>query len=199
MRRLILILALLIVSLPASAALKRCIDDDGRTHYYNTILPPECEDKATTEMNKQGVVINRTEIKPVQPPEYDKAAQMAAEQKFQEAARRDAVLLNTYTSEEEIDLARERNVHPVVLTLVGVEKRLEISQTRLDSLRKQANEAEQASSPMLAGIQKDIIPAQREVNNLRNELEENQQRMETIKARFEADKKRFMELKQLSR
>lgn len=195
MRCLILILFIFIFAQSSSAALKRCVDDEGRSHYYNKIIPPECEHKETVEMNKQGVVINKTMIKSeVKQPEQDKAAQVAAEQKLLEKTRRDAVLLNTYTSEEEIDLARERNVHPVELTIVGIEKRLEITSAHLNNLQNQAVEAEKAGSPTLDGIQRDIVPAQREVTNLQNELTENQRRIENIKIRFDTDKKRFVEL-----
>lgn len=194
MRCLILTLALFVFVQPTSAALKRCVDDEGKSHYYNKILPPECEDKATTEMNKQGVVLNRTETKQVVQPEEDKAAQLAADQSRLEEERRDAVLLNTYTSEEEIDLARERNVHPVELTIVGVEKRLEISKTRLKDLLIQAKQAVQTQSPTLEGIKKEIIPVQREAKTLQNELKENQLRIESIKTRFDIDKTRFIEL-----
>lgn len=194
MRCLILTLVLFIFVQPTSAALKRCVDDDGKSHYYNKILPPECEDKSTTEMNKQGVVLNRTETKQVAQPEEDIAEQLAAEQNRIKKEKRDGVLLNTYTSEEEIDLARERNVHPVELTIVGVEKRLEIAKTRLKDLLVQAKQAAQVQSPTLAGIKKEIIPVQREAKTLQNELKENQLRIENIKTRFDIDKNRFIEL-----
>ena len=194
MRCLILTLVLFIFVQPTSAALKRCVDDEGKSHYYNKILPSECEDKATTEMNKQGVVLNRTETKQTVQPEEDKAARLAEEESRIEKERRDAVLLNTYTSEEEIDLARERNVHPVELTIVGVEKRLEIVKTRLRNLLTQAKQAAQAQSPALAGIKQEIIPVQREAKTLQNELKENQLRIENIKTRFDTDKTRFIAL-----
>lgn len=194
MRSLILALVLFVFVQPSSAALKRCVDDEGKSHYYNKLLPPECEDKASVKMNKQGVVMERIEAKPDEQPEEDKAAQIAAKQKFDEMKRRDTVLLNTYTSVEEIDLARERNRHPVELTIIGVEKRLEIAKTRLTDLIDQAKQAAQAKSPMLAGIKKEIIPVQKEAQNLQRELLENQHRIAHIENRFDLDKKRFVEL-----
>ncbi len=194
MRYLILTLALFVFVQPISAALKRCVDDAGKSHYYNNILPPECEDKATIKMNKQGVVMSRVEAKRTEQPKEDNTAQIAAAQKIEEIKRLDTVLLNTYTSEEEIELARERNVHPVKLTIVGVEKRLEIAKTRLKDLLNQANQAAQTESPTLVGIKKEIMPVRREAQNLQNELKENQLRIERIKSQFDLDKKRFIEL-----
>ena len=194
MRCLILTLVLFVCVQPSSAALKRCVDDEGKSHYYNKQLPPECEDKASVEMNKQGVVMGRIEAKLAEQPKEDKAALIAAEQKLDEVKRRDTVLLNTYTSEEEIDLARERNVHPIELTIVGVEKRLEIAKTRLKDLINQAKQAAQAKSPTLAGIKKEIIPVQKEAQNLQQEIKNNQQRIAHIENQFGLDKKRFIEL-----
>ena len=194
MRCIILTLVLFVFVQPSSAALKRCVDDEGKSHYYNKLLPPECEDKASIEMNKQGVVMGRIEAKLAEQPKEDKAALIAAEQKLDEIKRRDTVLLNTYTSEEEIDLARERNVHPIELTIVGVEKRLEIAKTRLKDLINQAKQAAQAKSPTLAGIKKEIIPVQKEAQNLQHEIKNNQQRIAHIENQFGLDKKRFIEL-----
>lgn len=194
MRYLIFTLVLFVFVQPSSAALKRCVDDEGKSHYYNKLLPPECEDKASVEMNKQGVVMGRIEARPEEQPKEGKAAQIAAAQKLDEIKRRDTVLLNTYTGEEEIDLARERNVHPLELTIVGVEKRLEIAKTRLKDLINQAKQAAQAKSPTLAGIKKEIIPVLKEAQNLQRELKENQQRIAHIENRFDLEKKRFVEL-----
>ena len=194
MRGLILISIIFVFVQPASAALKKCVDDHGKIHYYDSILPHECQGKATIEMNKQGVVINRIEEAISQSSEEDKTAHLVESQRLAREKKEDTVLLNIYTSVEEIDLARERNLHPVALAIIGTEKRLDIAQTRLDNLQKQANEAEKSGSPNLASIQQDIIPAQREVANLRKEVLDNQKRLESIKAKFDNDKKRFIVL-----
>lgn len=194
MRGLILISTIFVFVQPASAALKKCVDDQGKFHYYDSILPHECQGKATIEMNKQGVVINRVEEAISQSSEEDKTAHLVESQRLAREKKEDTVLLNIYTSVEEIDLARERNLHPVALAIIGTEKRLDIAQTRLENLQKQANEAEKSGSPNLASIQEDIIPAQREVENLRKEVLDNQKRLESIKAKFDNDKKRFIVL-----
>lgn len=194
MRGLIFILIIFVFVQPAFAALKKCVDDQGKFHYYDNILPTECQGKATIEMNKQGVVINRVEKAISQSTEKDKAAQLVEAQRLAREKEQDTVLLNIYTSAEEIDLALERNLHPVELAIIGIEKRLDIAKARLGNLQKQADEAERSGSPNLASIQQDIIPAQKEVTNLYKELLDNQKRTDKIKAKFDADKKRFLVL-----
>lgn len=194
MRGLIVILILCVFIQPAYAVLKKCVDDQGKFHYYDNMLPSECKGKATVEMNKQGVIINRVEEAMPQSSEADKSEQLAEAQRLADEQNQDTVLLNIYTSAEEIDLALERNLHPVELAIIGIEKRLEIAKVRLDKLQKQANEAERSDSGNLASIRKNIIPARREVTNLRKELLDTQERMEHIKVKFTADKQRFLML-----
>lgn len=194
MRGLIIILLLCVFIKPAFAVLKKCVDDQGKFHYYDNMLPSECKGMATIEMNKQGIVINRVEETVPQLSEEDQSEQLAEAQRLVHEKKQDSVLLNIYTSAEEIDLALERNLHPVELAIIGIKKRLEIAKVRLDNLQNQADEAERSGSPNLASIRQDIIPAQREVTNLRKELKDNQERMQSIKAKFAADKKRFLVL-----
>ena len=194
MRGLIVTLILCVFIQPAYAVLKKCVDDQGKFHYYDNMLPSECKDMATVEMNKQGVVINRAKEPRPQSTEEEQTEQLVEAQQLAHEKKQDSILLNIYTSAEEIDLALERNLHPVELAIIGIEKRLEIAKVRFDKLQNQANEAERSDSPNLASIRKEIIPAQREVTNLRKELKDNQKRMESIKAKFEADMKRFLVL-----
>lgn len=194
MRGLIVILILCACIQPAYAVLKKCVDDQGKFHYYDNILPPECKGKATVEMNKQGVVINRIDETMPQSTEDDKSEQLVETQRLVHEQNQDTVLLNIYTSAEEIDLAMERNLHPVELAIIGIEKRLEIAKVRFDKLQKQADEAERTGSSNLASIRKELIPARREVTNLRQELLDNKERMESIKAKFTTDKQRFLAL-----
>lgn len=200
MRSLTLIAAILtstfFIQPPAAAALKKCVDDKGRTQYYDKTPPPECQGKTTIEMSNRGVVTKKNEPAAGPMSAEDLAKRKAEEQKIIDAKRRDTALLSTYTNEKEIDLARDRNVQPVELTIKGIEPRLKTAQSRLDGLRKQAAEAEKAKSPMLASIKEDVVSSEREVKRLQDELANRQKDLETIKARFEADKKRFRELKQ---
>jgi len=200
MRSLGVITVILISSLfgqsAVAAALNKCVDDKGRTQYYDKTLPPECQGKATVEMSSRGVVKKKNEVADGPMSAEDLAKRKAEEQKIIDAKRRDTALLSTYTNEKEIDLARDRNVQPVELNIKGIEPRLKTAQSRLDGLRKQAADAEKAKSPMLASIKEDVVTSEKEVKRLQDELANRQKDMETIKARFEADKKRFQDMKQ---
>lgn len=188
----------LLLQLPSAsaAALNKCVDDKGRTQYYDKILPTECQGKATVEMSSRGVVKKKNEVAEGPMSVEEQAKRKAEEQKAIDAKRRDTALTSTYTDEKEIDLARDRNLQPVELIIKGIEPRLKTAQSRLDGLRKQVADAEKAKSPMLASIKEDMVVAEKEVQRLQGELTNRQKDLENIKARFEADKKRFQELKQ---
>lgn len=192
----VILISGLLIQPAAAAALNKCVDDKGRTQYYDKTLPPECQGKATVEMSSRGVVKKKTDAPEGPMSAEEQAKRKLEEQKAIDAKRRDTALLSTYTTEKEIDLARDRNVQPVELTIKGIEPRLKTAQARLEGLRKQATDAEKAKSPTLASIKEDAVSSEKEVKRLQDELANRQKDLENIKARFEADKKRFLELKQ---
>ncbi len=182
---------------PVSAALKKCVDDKGRTQYYNNTPPPECLGKATVEMSDHGVVIKKTKEE-VELKEAEEQAKREAVEKNRamDKKRLDAALLATYTDKKEIDLARDRNIQPVELSIKGIEPRLKVSQDRLEVLKLQFLEAQKTKSPALASIKKEMNSAKKEVVRLEDELIKRKEEVENIKARFSAERKRFIELKQ---
>ncbi len=194
MRWIILLALVFVIPQPVLAALKKCVDDNGMFHYYTAAMPPECQNKATVEMNKLGVVIRTHEVVDAKPDTVDSHEKETMDEQH-ENQRHDTVLLNTYTSEEEIDLAMARNIHPLELAIAGVEKRLTISKNQLDNLKQQAAEAEKSGNPLLTSIRQDMIPVKRAVAQLTNQLKKNHERINSLKKKFASDRKRFQELK----
>lgn len=195
MRRFVLFATFLIFTQPALAVLNKCVDDEGKSHYYSNILPPECLNKSTVEMNKRGVVIRTHAAQKKAKNDADPIQKEVDEHNQNEEKRRDQVLLSTYTSEKEIDWAMERNIHPIELTIAGIEKRLEIARNRFQTLQQQAVEAEKTGNPILTSIQQDMIPVQRDVSQLENELQRNHDRINALKEKFASDRERFQVLK----
>jgi predicted nucleic acid-binding Zn-ribbon protein len=182
---------------PVSAALKKCVDDKGRTQYYNNTPPPECLGKATVEMSDHGVVIKKTKEEVELKEAEEQAKREAVEKKrAMDKKRLDAALLATYTDKKEIDLARDRNIQPAELAIKGIEPRLKVSQDRLEVLKLQFLEAQKTKSPALVSLKKEMNSAKKEVVRLEDELIKRKEEVENIKARFSAERKRFIELKQ---
>ena len=185
-----------IIIQPVSAALKKCIDDKGRTQYYDKTPPEECLGKATVEMSDHGVVLKKTDEEVGMKEAAERAKQEAAKKRdIQEKKRLDTALLATYTDKKEIDLARDRNIQPVELAIKGIEPRLKLSQSRLDVLQLQLTQARKTKSPVMSSINKEVDMAKKEVKRLKDELAKRKTEKNKIKARFDSDKKRFIELK----
>jgi hypothetical protein len=192
-----IILFLLVFVQPVSAALKKCVDDKGRTQYYDNTPPPECLGKATIEMSDHGVVIKKTkEIGEIKEAEEQAKREAAEKKRIKDRKRSDTALLATYTDETEIDLARDRNIQPVELAIKGIEPRLKVSKARLEVLKLQYVEAQKKKSTVLSSIKREMDLAKKEVVRLENELVRKKEEVKNIKARFSAARMRFMELKQ---
>lgn len=182
---------------PAAAALRKCIDDNGRTQYYDKTPPQECHGKATVEMSDHGVILRKTDEAVGVKEAAERAKHEAVKKKnIQEKKRLDTALLATYADKEEIDLARYRNIQPVELAIKGIEPRLKASQSRLGVLQLQLIEDRKTKSSIIPSINKEVATAKKEVERLKDELAKRKIEIQRIKVRFHSDKKRFIELKQ---
>ncbi len=106
---------IVIIAASASSAVMaetyKWTDEHGVVHYTDK-LPPEQVDKARIELNKQGVPVKK--VDPALTPEQRKAKEaeearlrdLARQQ--EDVARKNRALLQSYTSEAEIELAKKR-------------------------------------------------------------------------------------------
>lgn len=189
--------ALVIGNAPvAHAATYKWVDDKGVVHYTDKI-PPEAVDKGNVELDKQGVAIKKTD--PALTPEQRKA-RVDEEARQQQLAkdrdlieRRDRALLATYTVESEIDLARKR-------ALSTIDAQVQSSTAYSVTLTKRKTELE----GKIAALGDKPVPVvqERELANISAELDKQvdliaakQKEIIAVNARYDADKKRWKELR----
>ena len=128
---LLLLAAGLVAATPASAETYKWVDEKGRVQYTDR-LPAEAVNRGMVELNKQGMTKKVTE--PALTPEQRKAQeekleqQRQAERTFAEKRRQDNALLSSYTSENDIDLARRRNLALVGASILSAETRIKVLQ-----------------------------------------------------------------------
>lgn len=183
---------LALFSLNAEAKLYKWVDNNGTTHYGETI-PPEYANRDTQTLEK-GRVKERTDG-------FD--TQKAAESKedpevlkaMKEKQRRDNALLNTYSNEKEIDLARDRNLLQVEARVNSYTTLLKSAESTLADLHKERDEATKKKKALQASLLSDIAEAEALVAKRKKELETSRQEMADVKAKYEADKQRYRELK----
>jgi hypothetical protein len=183
------------ISMSAEAKLYKWVDDQGTTHYGETI-PPEYANRDTKQLDK-GRVIDRDEK--LKTRTKDSANTEVVEDKAtKEARRRDNALLSTYSNEQEIDLARDRNLLQVEARINSYSTMVKSAQTTLDELRKESASFTQSGRKIPVSLTEDITEAEARVGKRQKDLETSQKEVDAMKARYEADKLRYRELKRFA-
>jgi len=195
------LLLILLASFPAVAGkLYSWVDEHGKTHYGN-IVPPQYAQQGSTELDKKGVAVKKTDaaLTPEQrkAKEEEMAQQKEEEKKKLEQKRRDRALLNTYTTEKEIDLVRDRNLQQGGLQLQSMELRAKQIQPRFDQARKRAEDLVARKKPLPPDLQQELEETEKEMRRLQEMIKQKRMEMDAIRARFEDDRKRFRELRQI--
>ncbi len=191
----------------AAAATYKCVNEKGVTLIGDT--PPEgCERVVMYEIGPSGRVL-RT-IDPTPTPHQQKAyaenaeKRRAAERADAEQKRKDVALLNTYTSEKEIDMARDRNVEPIRGRIKSAQTRIDAIDKRLGQIddelefykagkSKKKDDSKPVSPPI--GLVADRERVQKEREGLVATIAASEKEIVATKERYEADKKRWNELK----
>jgi len=198
---LVSVLALLaFISMPASAKLYKWVDDNGVTHYGETI-PPRYADKDRAELSKSGRLINKQEVSSADEMrasriahEEEEAKKRLDEKAALEKSRHDKMLVNTYTSVAEIELARKRNVQQIDLRINGINSQIKIVNGNLADLKAEAEGYEKRKRVIPASLTEDLRITEERLKKLENDLEKPLAEQAALNARFDADKARFTEL-----
>lgn len=183
------------LALPAQAQqgnvrMYKCIDIAGKV-YYSDKMNPDCGQGS--ELNRQGVVIKKKEVaKPGQSSKADSPKNSA------EQERRDRALMATYTSEEEIDAARDRSLSVPAQGTKSIESKLDKANNQLNELKKQADALAAQKKPLPANLLEDVSASHKDIAVLEADLAQRKSQSDSIRARYEADKQRFRQLKGVS-
>ena len=189
---------LLLFAMPgvtALAAMYKWVDENGVTHYGDSI-PPEYRNRANEELNKRGVIIKKNDA--ALTPEQIKAKEeeLAKRKQQKEANRRDAVLLGTYSNAEEIDLARDRNLRQIERVIKDTQTQLKLIEDQLKTSRDNAAAYKRENKPVPEGLQMDTETLEKTKQDLEVAIIQKRADVEELRARFEEDKKRYIELTQ---
>jgi len=170
----------------------KCVDSRGMA-YYSDKLTPGCNQ--VEEMNRQGRVVKKHETtRPGQAPK-PAADDTAGQKDAAEKQRRDRALIVTYTSEEEIDLARDRSLAIPLQAIKTAENRLAKANVQLFDLKTQADRLTGQQKAIPPHVLEEIDVKQKEVSALEAELQQKKSYAESVRAKYEADKLRYRELK----
>lgn len=189
----------------AEAKSFRCVAKDGRK-YYGATRPPQCMDVVTEALSAQGLVIGRIEAPLTAEQraarEADAQKNAAAEQARREAehaamvqARRDQALLQTYTSERDIDSVRERAIAENRRATEQVEARIAALRKRQDALNKEAAAIKAGKKPSDT-FEQDVKAAAYDLQLQERLLESRKREADAINARYDEEKRKYHQLTQ---
>lgn len=178
--------------LNAEAKLYKWVDEKGVTHYGET-LPPEYANRDTKLLEK-GRVTERKETFDADKLNSTKK-ETVSDKAVIEARRHDEALLNSYSNEKEIDLARDRNLSQIEARIDSYNTLINSAKESLADLHRESDARTKSGRKVPQSLADDIAAGEARMNDLQINLVINQKEMEAVKARYEADKIHYRELK----
>ena len=170
----------------STARIVKWKDEKGVTHYGDKI-PPQYANRENSLINKQGITMQQNKAEVPQ----DKAAELAK----LEQEKKDRALLGTFTNADEIDLTRDRNLEPDLLALKNLQQDRAVAQKKLDKINAVAESYAKSKKPLPANVLDEIKTNKTELAKIDQRINERQQAIDSIRKRFDDDKKRYLLLR----
>jgi hypothetical protein len=151
------LLALAAASASAQQRMFKCKDDKGRTYYTQT-PPTECLGKEVDELSKQGMMVKKREAamtpEQIAAREAEERRKKDEELAAKEERRKNQALLNTYSSQKDIEDSRQRALKQAEQTAKDIDKRIAEAQKHAKEL--EAEKEFYAKKPMPKKLQDEI-------------------------------------------
>ena len=185
-----------LLALPVSARTYCCTDKGGHKICGDT-LPEQCEDRAYKEIGEKG------KIKNIEAPltleqktqrEAEAARKKEEERIAAEQRRKDQALLNTYGSEKDIDLLRDRAVADTEATGKQTLEKYAAAMKHKQQLEKELEFY--ARKPVPAALKSQIKENEIEIQAQKKALDDKKKEVEAVRAKFEEERKRYLALTQ---
>lgn len=179
----------------AAGALFCCADDNGK-QVCGDILPQACYGRAYRELGDSGRTTRRVEAPLTAEQRVQRAAEeerrKAEEEALKEQKRKDRALLDTYGTEKDIETLRRRAELDVNLSIKAAEEKIAEARKKREKLEGEAEFYKKKQLP--AEIAKGMRDVDYEIKAQGSVIESKKKDLETIRAKFEEDRRRFLEL-----
>jgi hypothetical protein len=191
------LMLLLAQGIAAHAELFKWVDEKGVTHYGDRI-PPEYAKQGNSQLDKRGVTVRKTEralTAEERRAQQEESARLKEALKQAEAQQReDLALINTYSSEQEIDMARDRRLAQIDQIVLQANHQ----NAELEKRATAAAEAlKRAKAPNVKAIQQEELDTvTKRQGAMRAAIAKLFADREEVSMRFEQDKLRYREIKE---
>src|SRR6266852_1650589 len=196
-RTMMFLCSTLLALAPAAAQerMYKCVDARGKV-YYTQVPPPECLGRDTQELNKSGTLIrkNPAALSPAQAQarEAERKKKIEDEERSKEDRRKNLALLNTYSSEKDIEDARKRALTEAQVAIEDAEKAIAGAVKRRQEL--EAEKEFYVKKPMPLKLKQEIANNEIEIRNQTELLDAKKKQISTINAKYDEEKRRYVEL-----
>lgn len=191
-----LLVLLAVGSAQAASEFYCCQDPANGRRVCGDTLPEQCRGRAYRILDSGGNIVKEVGA----PLTSEQKAELVLENKRRkqledagrEQRRRDQALLDTYTTAEDIDLAQKKAEADVNLAIQATNERIATAQKKR---KKFADEAEFYKKKALPPeLEKDLRAIDHEIRLQQELIALKQKEFDTIKAKYDADRKRYFEL-----
>jgi DNA repair exonuclease SbcCD ATPase subunit len=190
-----ILLALAAAPACAQQRMFKCKDSKGKTYYTQTPAV-ECLGKEMDELNKQGTLVKKREAaltpEQIAAREAEEKRKKEEESAEKEDKRKNQALLNTYSSEKDIEDARQRALKQAEQAAKEIDKRIADAQKRAKDLA--AEKEFYAKKPMPKKLEDDIKHNDNDIKGQQDALAAKKKELGDINARYDEDKRRYLEL-----
>lgn len=183
---------------PAHAAIKCWVNKQG-VHECGNVVPPEYSQESHTTISNTGVKTGVTE--PAKTPEELAAEQRAArekikkEQREKEQAAKDRVLLDTFSSEDDLIMTRDGKISNIDSEIKLTEAHIEKLRKNLDEIIAQAADIERRGGKPGDKVKSDIESVRRQIKDNKTFIEQKRAEQKLVRKKFDTDLARYRELK----
>ena len=166
-------------------------------------VPPEYAQKSIERKSAMGVTVNKSDRAKTGEElqrERAEAERLRVEREEQkridtEQKRKDLVLLQTFTSEEDIRLARDGKIASLDSRVKHNERRLEKFERTRDEMQGEAAQIERAGKKVSEALQRKINDVQAQIDNTQAQIKQRNKERVQVQQQFEVDRARYRELK----
>ena len=191
---------------PMAGALYKWVDENGAVRYSDQ-LPPKQSPTGHQKLNPQGMVVTTKEAakSPEEIAIEAEALRKLEKQQSEEArlkaiqVRHDRVLLLTFSSEEEIEHARENRIESIDSVIRLIQNSIKSTKSQLDQITNHAQlNYTSKGKEVPGGLAQKIEHFQRKIESRNAQLESKEAEKDRISEKYNLDLERFQLLKSAS-
>jgi hypothetical protein len=163
----------------------KCWKNDLGIRECGNMVPPEYSQRRIEIVNDRGLV-----VKVIEPPKTPEELEKEREQE-----RQDAILLNAYTTERDLLIARDTNLKAAQGQIDIAENNLKMLQNTLSDLQTRAGNYERSGNKPPKKLIEDINQTKKSITEKKRTIDKKKSNKAKMEERFKNDLARFRKLK----